>query len=139
MKIKGHWNKYILQKCQRLITTQSWLRNWLKCTNMHSWSMHTIFSYFAYVLLIYKNYLFKNCFMYTKLFSIKKNFMPWLVWLSELSASLWTKGSPVQFPVRPHAWVVGRVPSRGCTRGNHTLMSLSLSLPSLLSKINEIF
>ena len=36
---------------------------------------------------------------------------PWLVWLSGLSASLGTKRSPVQFPVRAHAWVAGQVPS----------------------------
>ena len=41
------------------------------------------------------------------------------------------QGSPVQFPVRAHAWVAGQVPSRGSTRGNHTLMFLSLSLSSL--------
>ena len=29
---------------------------------------------------------------------------PWLVWLSGLSASLSTKESPIQFPVRAHAW-----------------------------------
>ena len=60
---------------------------------------------------------------------------PWLVWLSGLSASLWTKGSPVWFLVRAHAWVIGQVPSRGHARGNHTLMFLSLSfyipIPSL--------
>ena len=51
---------------------------------------------------------------------------------------LWTKGSLVLFPVRAHAWVAGQVPSRGCMRGSHTLMFLSLS-PSLpLSlKINK--
>ena len=63
----------------------------------------------------------------------------WLVWLSGLSAGLQTKGLPVRFPVRAHAWVVGQVPSRGHMRGNHTLMflSLSFSLPSPLSKINK--
>ena len=56
----------------------------------------------------------------------------WLLWLSELSSDLQTKGSPVRFPVRAHAWVVGQVPSRGHVRGNHTLMfSYLLSLPSL--------
>ena len=42
----------------------------------------------------------------------------------------------VQFPVRAYAWVAGQVPSRGRSRGNHTLvfLSLSFSLPSLLSK-----
>ena len=61
-----------------------------------------------------------------------------LVWLSGLSTGLQTKGSPVQVPVRAHAWVVGQVPSWGCTRGNHTLifLSLSFSLPSPL-KINK--
>ena len=63
------------------------------------------------------------------------SFLPWLLWLSELSASLWTKGSPVWTPVRAHAWVAGQVPSRGRVRGNHTLIfpSLSFSLPSPLS------
>ena len=40
---------------------------------------------------------------------------------------LGTKGLPVQFPVRAHAWVVGQVPSGHHLRGNHTLMFLSLS------------
>ena len=42
-----------------------------------------------------------------------------------------TKGLPVQFPVREHAWVVGQVPSRGCARDNYTQIfpSLSFSLP----------
>ena len=32
--------------------------------------------------------------------------LPWLVWLSGLSAArLWTEGSQVWFPVRAHAWV----------------------------------
>ena len=62
--------------------------------------------------------------------------LPWLMWLSVLSNSQQTKGSPVQFPVRAHAWVMGQVSSRGRLRGNHTLMflSLSFSLLSLLSK-----
>ena len=62
--------------------------------------------------------------------------MPLLVWLSELSTGLQTKGLPVWFPVRAHAWVVGQVPSRGHVESNHTLMflSLSFSLPSPLSK-----
>ena len=58
--------------------------------------------------------------------------LPWLVWLSGLSTGLWTKWSLVQFPIRAHTWVVGQAPSRGCERGNHTLMFLSL--PSPLSK-----
>ena len=62
---------------------------------------------------------------------------PWFVWLSGLSASLKTKGSPVQFPVEAHAWVVGQVSGEGHTIGKHTLMflSLSFSFPSpLLNK-----
>ena len=42
---------------------------------------------------------------------------PWLVWLSGLSAGLQTKGSPVRFPVRAHAWDAGQVPSWGHKRG----------------------
>ena len=48
--------------------------------------------------------------------------LPWLVWLSGLSAGLRTKGSSVQLPVRAR-----QLPSRGCARGNHTLLFLSLS------------
>ena len=60
----------------------------------------------------------------------------WLVWLSGLSTGLQTKRSTVRFPVRAHAWVECQVPSKGCVRGNHTLMSISLSssLTSPLSK-----
>ena len=52
---------------------------------------------------------------------LKRQMSSQLVWLSGLSASLRIKGSPVPFPVRAHAWVVGQVPNRGHTRGNHTL------------------
>ena len=44
---------------------------------------------------------------------------------------LQTKGLPVQFPLRAHAWVVGQVPSTGRVRGNHTLIVLSSFSPSL--------
>ena len=66
---------------------------------------------------------------------------PWLVWLSGLSASLWTKGLLVWFPVRVHAWDTGQVPGGGHMRGNNTLMflSISFSLPSPSLKINKIF
>ena len=47
-----------------------------------------------------------------------------------------TKGSPVRFPVRAHARVVDQVPSKGCVRGNHTLMFLSLSF-SFLSPLSK--
>ena len=63
--------------------------------------------------------------------------LPWLVWLSGLRG-LRTIGSPVQFPVRAHAWVADQVPSMGHSRGNHAWMFLflSFSFPSPL-KINE--
>ena len=63
-------------------------------------------------------------------------YLSWLVWLNGLSADLKTKGSPVQFPVRAHAWVASQVPSWGCSRSNHTLifLSLSFSFSSPLSK-----
>ena len=64
--------------------------------------------------------------------------MPWLVWLSELSANLRTKGSLVRLPVRAHAWVLGQDPCRGHVTGSHTLMFLSLSPSFPLSlKINK--
>ena len=63
--------------------------------------------------------------------------MPWLVWLSELSAGLLNQRVLVQFPVRAHAWVVGQVPSWGHMRGNHTLMFLSLFLPLLPSFLKK--
>ena len=44
-----------------------------------------------------------------------------------IECGLQTRGLPGQFPVRAHAWVVGQVHSRGHTRGNHTLIFLSLS------------
>ena len=67
---------------------------------------------------------------------VKAHTLPWLVWLSGLSAGLQTKGSPGRFPVRAHAWVTGQVPSRRRMRGSHTMMflSLSFSLSSPLSK-----
>ena len=72
-----------------------------------------------------------------RLFSIKDfHIPPRLVWVSGLSAGLRTKGSPVRFPVRAHAWVAGPVPSRGHTRGNHTLMFLPLSF-YLLSPLSK--
>ena len=53
-------------------------------------------------------------------------------WTEHWSA---TKGSPVRFLVRVRAWVASQVPSRGHTRGNHTLMFSSLS-PSLPLSLN---
>ena len=65
----------------------------------------------------------------------------WLVWLGGLSASLWTKGSLVRFPVKAHASVANQVPSRGCMRGKHTWCFSPFFSPSLpLSlKINKNF
>ena len=44
--------------------------------------------------------------------TLRNESVPGLVWLSGFSAGLQIKGSPVQFPVRAHAWVAGQVPSR---------------------------
>ena len=62
------------------------------------------------------------------------------MWLSGLSSSLQTKGLPVRFPLRAHAWVVSQVPIWGRARDNYIVMvlSLSFSLPSLLSKNKQI-
>ena len=51
-----------------------------------------------------------------------------------IERGLQTKGLPVQFPVRSHAWVAGQVSSGGHMRDNHTLifLPLSFSLPYLL-------
>ena len=59
---------------------------------------------------------------------------PWLARLSGLSASLQTKGSPVWFPVRAHAWVVVPGPSWWCTGGNQSmyLSHIDVSLPFFL-------
>ena len=42
--------------------------------------------------------------------------------------------SPVQFPVRAHAWVVGQVASRGRVKGNQSidLSHIDVSLPLFL-------
>ena len=58
----------------------------------------------------------------------------WLVWLSGLGTYLWTERSPVQLPVRAHAWVVGQLPSWGHMRDNWlmSLSHISVSLPLFL-------
>ena len=63
-------------------------------------------------------------------------YLPWLVWLSELSTGPWTRELLVRFLVGAHSWVVGQVPTWGSARVNHTLMFLylSFSLPSPFSK-----
>ena len=81
---------------------------------------------YTYIVYGYKHILIIS--------NIKKVWVPWLVWLSGLSTGLQNKGSPVQFPVRAHTWVASQVPSRGHSRGNHTLMFLSLSFSLPLSK-----
>ena len=66
--------------------------------------------------------------------------------LQKKSLKLWiehelqTKGSPVQFLVRAHAWVAGQVPSAGHERQPHIDVSLPLSPSFPFSlKINKIF
>ena len=58
----------------------------------------------------------------------KSLILPWLVWLTRLSTSLWTKGLPVQFPVRVQET------ADQCFSCISTSLSLSFSLPSPLSK-----
>ena len=66
---------------------------------------------------------------------IRKLSVPWLVWLSGLSAGLGTKEWLVRFPVRAHAWVVGQVSSWVCVkRQPHSDVSLLLFLPPFHSK-----
>ena len=67
--------------------------------------------------------------------SQRSHLWPWLVWLSGLSASLWTERLLVAFPVRAHAWVAGWVCSWGCARGNQLiyLSHINVSLPLLFS------
>ena len=94
------------------------------------------------LLLYYKVNWQHSMSMYQKIWNwytvYKNTTQPWLMWLSGLSAGLRAKGSPVQLPVRAHAWVAGQVPSRGRTGGSHTDVSLPLFLPSAL-KITKIF
>ena len=59
---------------------------------------------------------------------------PWQVWLSGLSAGLWTKRSLDWFPIRAHPWVVGHALSWGLVRGNWWmyLSHIHVSLPRFL-------
>ena len=67
--------------------------------------------------------------------TLKKN-------LTLVGVAQWIEYGPVNqraaswFPIRAHTWVAGQVPSRGCVRGNHTLMFLSIP-PSLLHSKNK--
>ena len=69
--------------------------------------------------------------------------LPWLVWLSGLSAGLQTKRLLVWFPVRAHAWVDGQVPRWGRGRSNRLMYfsHIDVSLPLFLSppplKVNK--
>ena len=75
--------------------------------------------------------------------SIKKKYVLWL----GLGVVLQTQRSPVWFPVRAHAWVVGQVPTWGQARGNwsmllcHIYVSLPLFLPfpHFLKKISALW
>ena len=68
------------------------------------------------------------------IFLSKITLQAWLVWLSGLSAGLRTERSPVRFPVRARAWVVGQVPAQGRVRGNQLmyLLYINVSLPPFL-------
>ena len=65
--------------------------------------------------------------------------MPRLMCFRGLGIIPQTNRSPVRFPVRAHASVVGQVPGWGHERGNWSMfLSLSFSLPLPLSKNKEI-
>ena len=57
--------------------------------------------------------------------------LPWLVWLSGLSAGLWTERSPVRSPVEAHAWVAGQIPLGGVWEANDWYLDCYLSLRSM--------
>ena len=57
----------------------------------------------------------------------KMELWPWLGWLSGWGTSLQSERSPVQFPVREHAWIMSQVPGWRLARGNRS-MFLPLSL-----------
>ena len=61
------------------------------------------------------------------------------IWLSGLGVILQSLRSPVQFPVRAHAWVAAWFLVGVHAKGNRwVFLSLSLALPSPLSKNKEI-
>ena len=88
--------------------------------------------YFYFVIMFFDNIeilTLHNCI--SSITYIFKRLTPAMAGVAQwIECGLWTKGSPVQFPVRAHAWVASQVPSGGHMRGNHTLLFLSLS-PSL--------
>ena len=76
---------------------------------------------------------FSSTFTFTRW---KRKLLPWLVWLSGLSVSLWIEKSLVQFPIRAHAWVVGQVLQRGCVR---QLINVSLTHRCFSSSLSPSF
>ena len=72
----------------------------------------------------------------------ENKYLPLLVWLSGLSASLWSESLPfrlpvwlqVRFPVRAHIWVAAQVPGWGCARGIRLMFLSPPSLPFFLSR-----
>ena len=65
-------------------------------------------------------------------------YYPWLVWVSGLSMSLQTKGSPVWFPVRHMPGLWARSPTRGTWKAHtHWYFSPSFSPSFPLSKTNK--
>ena len=97
---------------------------WYKPGSDFIWTCNWIHHY-LYTLIYY----FKICCI-----------RPWLVWLNGLSGSLWTKGSPVRFPVRAMPGMWARAPVGGSQEAStHWCSSPSLSRSFPLSlKINKI-
>ena len=125
------------QRCYTILETESIQKMRIKVRDRkRDWSLFTLFGSYSKLNRKPQTFHLRS----KKLFFKNTIWLPWLVWLIGLSTCLWNNDSWVQFPVRAQAWVVGHVPSRGYSRGNHTLMFLSSLSPSLpLSlKINSL-
>ena len=104
--------------CEQVSHFCSWLNQ-----SKHIFHVILLSLVFQFIEMFSIWWIFHVCIFET----LKEKKDPWLVWLSGLSTGLRTRGLPVWFPVRAHAWVAGQVPRRGHSRRNHTLVFLSPS------------
>ena len=97
-----------------------WLLPFPSLPGIFFWSLDVeVFgNYYLTLFFIYTYYL---CLMTLNVIHALAGVAQWI------ERGLWTKGSPVRFPVRAHAWFSGQIPSGDHVRGNHALMFLSLS------------
>ena len=72
----------------------------LRCLSLNEWQTDplVLFSYRFFL-----NYIWGAISAFLN--HLKRKYRPWIVWLIGQNAGLRTKGSPVQFLVRVHAWV----------------------------------